>query len=137
MRPLILLGTLRCAALRPEAIVVDPSRRVVRNIKLRRPLHTQSRQLLALMLLRFGRVVEYEEIWEELWGHRPDGGPECVREIIGRSVFHVRHALAGTSLGVSTAWGRGVRVCLAEEATLRGDLASYPRAALHRPEDRA
>ncbi len=126
----ILLGDRHCAARNPDDVVVDPVERVVRGIEFRCQLYQQERHLLSILMLRFGRVVSYEEIFDQFWGG-PDGGPLSARNVIGVRVVRLRQALAGSAFSVTTRWGLGL---LAEPAALAAPRRSYypPR---HQPID--
>lgn len=122
----ILLGDARCAARNLDAIVVCPVERRVRNLV---PYHiSRSRhRLLSVLLIRFGRLVSYEELSDWMWAHDLDGGPLAMQNTIGVQTSGLRHALHGTPVGITTRWGLGLLAEPASCARRATNARYYPR----------
>jgi DNA-binding response OmpR family regulator len=58
-------------------------------------------ELLAVLLIRRGRLVTREELWEAVWPD-PDFAPEI--KIVDVQICKVRQAVGGI---IQTEWGRG------------------------------
>lgn len=121
----ILLGDARCAARHPDAIVVCPVERRVRNLlHPRQRVYPSRHALLAILLIRWGRVVTYDEICDYIWADDPDGGPLQLLRSVAVHTTALRHVLEGTPVGITTRWGLGL---LAEPAAIarRATAARY------------
>jgi DNA-binding response OmpR family regulator len=69
-------------------------------------------RLLALMLRKPGRVVRYEEFFNELWGLDPNGGPERPEKNINVHKAKLSRLLveAGAPFSIKSTWGMGYRI---------------------------
>lgn len=111
-RPRILLGCWPVAARNPFAIVIDHSDRRIRGIRGVGHLSPAQFTLLSSLLLNFGRVVTYEELFEFMWGDREDGGPEYAQSSIVVRAYQLRQMVHGSGLEIGTRWGWGLQIGL-------------------------
>lgn len=109
-RPRILLGCWPVAARNPGAIVIDHSDRRIRGIRGVGHLSPAQFTLLSSLLLNFGRIVTYEELFEFMWGDREDGGPEFAQSSIVVRAHQIRKMVDGSGLEIGTRWGWGLQI---------------------------
>lgn len=109
-RPRILLGRWPVIARNPWAVVIDHSKRGVYGIRGVGRLSPAQFTLLSSLLLNFGRVIPYEEIFECMWGDRDDGGPEYAQSSIVVRACQLRRMVDGSGLEIGTRWGWGLQI---------------------------
>lgn len=114
-RPRILLGCWPVAVRNPGAVVIDHSERRVWGIRGIGRLPPAQFRFLTTALLNYGRVITYEELFEAMWGDRPDGGPEYAKSSITVRAYQVRALLRGSGLELGSHWGFGLQLGLEGE----------------------
>ena len=77
-----------------------------------------------MLMKRFGQMVRRTQIFDELWGLDPDGGPLCSRNLVSVYVSRIRTAVATVEapLIIESTWGQGYFIrhenqCTSEPAT--------------------
>jgi DNA-binding response OmpR family regulator len=103
-------GGPRDGILRVGPLALDPQRRLLSLSGRRIELTGREYSLLALLLLRAGRVVTRAEILEQVWGLQFDPGSN----VIEVHMRHLREKLGEAAAYIETVRGQGYRLSLTE-----------------------
>ncbi|MFO0575105.1 MAG: response regulator transcription factor [Polyangia bacterium] len=100
----------RDGVLRAGPLALDPQRRMLAISGRRVELTGREYSLLALLLLRAGRVVTRSEILEQVWGLQFDPGSN----VIEVHMRHLREKLGEAAAYIETVRGQGYRLSLVD-----------------------
>ena len=103
-------GGPRDGVLRAGPLALDPQRRMLAISGRRVELTGREYSLLALLLLRAGRVVTRSEILEQVWGLQFDPGSN----VIEVHMRHLREKLGDAAAYIETVRGQGYRLSLVD-----------------------
>lgn len=107
----------RLSERRSEALVYNAATRTFARAG-QAPAFTRQRTELILLLAARGRQVSWPDIFEHLWGHRLDGGPENPKETVHGNKARMRPGLSAIGLRIKT-WPT-VGLILEEADAVRG-----------------